>query len=98
MRVRLLVVAIVPMLIMSLSLVGVSASQEPAWKHYRAWDLESDYCEPNDSFAQACGSLVSGAIHDAYIWTTTDYDCYFVDVGTGGIFEAILRFTPPNSY
>lgn len=96
MRFRLFVVALVSILILSLFRVHASASQDPALRYSGICELNGDYCEPNDGFAQACGPLVSGAIYDAYVWTAADYDYYYVDVGAGGIFEAILRFTPTN--
>ena len=40
--------------------------------------------------------MTSGAIYEAFVWSETDYDYYYVDVSSGGIFEAILRFTPPD--
>jgi hypothetical protein len=87
-----IVLALILSLALSLTALRVSTAEELDWKHPLAEALEpvADYCEPNDSFAQACGPLVSGAIYDAYVWTDADYDYYYLDVATNGIFEAIL--------
>lgn len=38
----------------------------------------------------AYGPMTSGAAYEAFIWTATDYDYYFMDIGADGIFEATL--------
>ena len=41
----------------------------------------SDFCEPNDSFDQACGPLQSGRIYHAYFPNAYDnIDYYFVEL------------------
>ena len=41
-------------------------------------------------FSIAYGPLTSGAIYNAFVWTEVDYDYYYVDISSTGIFEAIL--------
>ncbi len=53
--------------------------------------------ERNDAFMIAHGPLNSGATYEAFIWTEADYDYYYTDIGSGGIFEAILTEAVPDA-
>lgn len=56
----------------------------------------ADTYEPNDSFAEAYGPLVSGKIYESYLWTADDVDYYKIELATQCLLEIDLTSLPKN--
>lgn len=94
-RARILVCFVAAALLLSFLLMP-GLSRTWVWVALAALGLLQDPYEPNNSWDQAYGPLVSGEVYQGYIWPDAHADYFYLDAPSGGRLEASLENVPRN--